>query len=629
LRVEIIKAPAGIGKSSLTANSIANATRYPIEIYAPTHKLAIEWYKNIIKQNPTLKVSIIGGRSHLTINGQPLCKKAKLAQELSNAGLSVFPNLCLRQSGISQEPITCEYYNNCEYIGQFKPADVYIYTHSYLPLARTRLENWIPSIVIIDESFFQQFIQQVKLNAFQLLAENLPDDAVSLCKSVFDSINIGKSAYRVVNKAATDGTLRKAIKALQGIKAGIHPGLSERELKAKLINTAHTKPIVILLKTLLYDRKGQPVVYDAITNNIIINHRKKLLRFSEDTIIKCLDASASQIISNALFKNNIFREIYSPRKAFVTQCYSTRCSTTSLVPEQNNNPKCAKEAKKKLKDIQQLIFRKAENGRKVLVIGPQKIVGNQVQGITSKLKIPTHCDSVHFNGFRGVDRWKDFDVVIVIGRNEPSVKAAEDIARALFAYDFEPLNLVGEWTTEKRGYYTKEGNVGTEVIVHPDHRVQAIVNQLREEETLQAIDRLRLVHASETKEVIILSNIPLEIEVNELRNWNEIMYGSRIERAIALNNGLLPLASEWLATYYPELWSTHHHAAKNDVKRWLTSIKKSQNSNNNFISKMTLFKYKKKRQKTWSWCLSGENDITLVKARLTTLFSDEIAVKTI
>src|ERR1700724_3694091 len=45
------------------------------------------------------------------------------------------------------------------------------------------------------------------------------------------------------------------------------------------------------------------------------------------------------------------------------------------------------------------------------------------------------------------------------------------------------------------------------VRIHPDWRVQAVVEQTREAEMIQAIDRLRVIHSEREKTVYILCNI--------------------------------------------------------------------------------------------------------------------------
>ena len=159
--------------------------------------------------------------------------------------------------------------------------------------------------------------------------------------------------------------------------------------------------------------------------------------------------------------------------------------------------------------------------------------------------------------------------VILVGRNQPPIKGAEEVARAIWFDDPEPLTFAEEWGVEQRPYRVGSGAdaLGVEVLVHPDKRVQAVVEQIRERESTQAIDRLRLIHATSPKEVILLSNVPLDIEVDVFLAWDEIVYGTRLERAWATLRGVMPLSPGWLATRFPELW-TSEAAAEADVRGW-------------------------------------------------------------
>jgi hypothetical protein len=102
------------------------------------------------------------------------------------------------------------------------------------------------------------------------------------------------------------------------------------------------------------------------------------------------------------------------------------------------------------------------------------------------------------------------------------------------------------------------------VKVHPDRRVQAVVEQAREAEMLQAIDRLRLIHSPRKKIVCILCNIPLDIPVDELVTWRELVGDGRLAQALEAceKNGwdALPLAAAELARLFPELWGTEKAA---------------------------------------------------------------------
>ena len=84
------------------------------------------------------------------------------------------------------------------------------------------------------------------------------------------------------------------------------------------------------------------------------------------------------------------------------------------------------------------------------------------------------------------------------------------------------------------------------VKVHPDRRVQAVVEQVREAEMVQAIDRLRLIHSEREKTVVILCNIPLDLPVDELVTWRELVGDGRLVKTLEICEqngwGALPLA---------------------------------------------------------------------------------------
>lgn len=106
------------------------------------------------------------------------------------------------------------------------------------------------------------------------------------------------------------------------------------------------------------------------------------------------------------------------------------------------------------------------------------------------------------------------------------------------------------------------------VSVHPDPRVQAVVQQGREAEMLQAIDRLRLIHTEKRKTVYILCNIPLDIPVDELVTWKQLIGDRRLGDALAECDetgwDAVSLAPRELHRLFPDLWATEKAA-----ERWL------------------------------------------------------------
>lgn len=187
------------------------------------------------------------------------------------------------------------------------------------------------------------------------------------------------------------------------------------------------------------------------------------------------------------------------------------------------------------------------------------MTGNPRKDVLSAITVPANVDLAHFNAIRGMDRWKNVDAIVVIGRNQPPLEEVEAITRSVFLTDDTALQFADDWTTEERGYRMRDekARIGVDVVAHPDTRVQSVLEQLREHESQQAIDRLRLVHAEKPKRVYIVCNVPLDIEVDHLVSLDEMMNGgSRIEQAWNQLDGVMPMKPDWLATRFPDLWKS-------------------------------------------------------------------------
>jgi hypothetical protein len=79
------------------------------------------------------------------------------------------------------------------------------------------------------------------------------------------------------------------------------------------------------------------------------------------------------------------------------------------------------------------------------------------------------------------------------------------------------------------------------------------VEQIRERETEQAIDRLRLIHRDRPARVLLLSNVVVDVTVDRLVGRRELV-PDRLTVAAARLDGVLPLAPKWLAGRCGDLW---------------------------------------------------------------------------
>jgi hypothetical protein len=106
-----------------------------------------------------------------------------------------------------------------------------------------------------------------------------------------------------------------------------------------------------------------------------------------------------------------------------------------------------------------------------------------------------------------------------------------------------------------RGFLTSERvksrNQGVETRTFSDSRIEAVHQQLREAESIQAIARLRLVHNRQRKRVFILSNVLLEVHMDQLVKFDDLM-PDRLEYEF-LKAGNIPLTPLGLQRLRPDL----------------------------------------------------------------------------
>jgi hypothetical protein len=631
MAVIVLKTPAGGGKTTTFATRVAHANKkWRIEVYVPTHALAVEWRDLIKGSNPTRIVRIISGRNHLPPGGKPLCNRHQIAAQVSQAGQSVYTRLCCASSGKR-----CNDYVDCPYINQFNFGHVFIYTHAYLPLDRGILDARMPNLVVIDEAFATACLERITLNIALLRHPALPTAASSLCTDLSNLLQVGTSLHPLITNASKrGGGLRKAVDALRTSAPRPQPGQSDQLVMQTLGSAPNFEPIAKLLEHLQQAFSAKPdlqsVDFDATTGQITVHHRNEITRFQPKSKghpppeIFLLDATASREITEVFFPGATFHEFRAKRMAYVVQCRSSTVSKRSINPNVHTDPKGIAAAAHRLSEIQQLINELSSNGKQLLVVGPTAITGNLSKNVPPLVQVPTHGALAHFAALRGVDIWKDFDTVLVISRNEPSVKDVQDLARAMFYDAAVPLQLSDRWVLQPRGYQLKSEPEGVDVVGHPDKRVQAILGQLRESESLQAIDRLRLIHCTEPKLVVLLSNIPLDIEVDALFTWDELIHGNRLDQAWRAAGDVMPMAPEWLSAVHSDLWPTPA-AAKKDVQRL---VKKGQITNRFSIRKMSpfTFKYWAGGQRRASTCLSWLGDTAAVSATLSGLLGHPVRV---
>jgi len=565
-----LKLPAGIGKTEEYIDFIAHSDAKLIEVYVPTHKLGNDCRQRLIDKgvNPN-NVTVIQGRTYHPEDGTPLCRKYKAAEKFGESGVSTYKSLCRNDAGEQ-----CEYFEGCPYLAQYKPStQVRIYTHAHLPLKRGLLDKELPDFAIIYESFWKEMIDE-KTTSLENISYYINSSKLANC--INNALKKNKPLLQCLRLKYGDDiekVINKAIKSISRHYPDIQPNESEEQITSALTPEFKKSRIIELLLQQLLAELNLPQDRDnSITvryngKKVSIANRKTMTRFTtkqddeggvNHVPVLCADANFCKDIVKLFLPGIKSKTVHVKRKAVVTQIHSNTGAKSRYIPYGNvaADSKIATNCNKHLEDVQQVINNLNAQHSKLLVV-TYKALLKPKDGLPM-LTIPKGCESIHFGGLRGIDTFSDCDAILVIGRQQLPVHAVESIAACLWWDSDNELKLTGERHQEVRGYRLVNGDKkGVKVMCCEDPRAQMVMEQLRECESLQAVDRVRLMHNDVKKHVYLMSNLPLDIDVDNLIKWKDMVSGgSRIEQILASSpNIVLSTSPLLLHVNYPEYFS--------------------------------------------------------------------------
>jgi len=527
------------------------------------------------------------GRDHEAERGNAPCKRHALAKRLGGKVRSVYGAIC------ASDTAQCPYYAECEYLRPYKdyrPA-FRLFAHDHLTLQKA-LNLPRPDIVIVDENSTSALIYSFNFRATALvepgsyLGAESEDDrqkALELGNAVLCALTSEQPLLGALRR--DERCTAKALRALAKLadkppeQPALKPDMAEHELEAaagKLsfhVGSNVGRMLRQLTAELRHDRdEAHGVAYSK--GEIYFHRRKRIIGAPKSVPLLIIDADADLDVNRALFGPTLEGvEIRAQRRGRVTQAKGTVLSKRSLVPENAFEAPGAHQIERaaaRRQAIMDFIRAKSEEGKRVLVV-TNLLVRRAFTGETEK-KLPLSVERggatwTHYGRVLGVNDWSNYDVVILLGREQMPPKEAEKIARAIYCDSAEPLELAGSYRKEIRGHRFRDGSrAGVRVDVHPDRRVQAIVERTRERGMCQAIDRLRLIHGRPDREVYILCDLPLPgVTVDRYAPMSEILAGgTRYQRAWAAK-GILVTAPADLHQIFPDLWPSADAA-----KKWLS-----------------------------------------------------------
>ena len=612
-----IRITTGVGKSDATRAAAANYVReakkrgipHRVAIYVPTHKLGEEARQRFPED---ISTALLQSRTATDIATRaPLCLNLAAVKAAEEIGADVERSAC-RKPRRGGDPILCPFYETCGYQRQkraAKQADIVFAAHQYLYGPPAALTNKV-GVVVIDESFWQSSRSFARLAVDGLDAElqtfpvrdlngerNSDDthhvaDLIGRLKWAVKSSPVGeyltKSAllaagllpcekYENGGSGATAARLEWRRKVDVGLSPGAGEEMCRRQAKqfgflGQLPKRAAMWHAVEELLSSPDDATGRlrteiETTTDGSVLYLRLNGRRDIHERIATLPVIALDATLNLDIVKHFFPRIKFAldlEVQAPHER-VTQVVGLpvgKASLSQLDPGKRRPEEERRVANKRERLLK--VVRRLAAGRRCVVITNKELTP-LFDGAGQNIEI------AHFNAIEGIDRWRNFDVLITIGRPLPSPKAVEDMGAALTG---KPVSLPEQPPSRKGGRpqkmivqnrairLKKGAEVALPCRVFELPEAELIRQVVTEAAIMQAAGRARGVNRSAVNPVevyMVLHDTTVPIAVDAVVQFEDLeptKIDSMIER------GLVPQWGADAAKLYPDLWPTTQAAQK-------------------------------------------------------------------
>ena len=536
-----VKAPAGLGKSTLLLQRIRQ-NNLRSDYFVPSYQLAMEQAARL----PAGTAIAIRGRTHQTENNPPLCAKWESAHCLEKSGLAHRTMFLLcgkidRQTG--KRP--CPYAGNCAYLQQFySKAPIRFYAHEYLPLDSNKLMQRDIDVAVIDETFHDSLEKVKRWSVGELLAQP---------EIIYRDLVNAITEDRLLSMSNAVDVIDGILKADDELESHLHPEMDAATAaqKAKPLLQAQRKPTLFLwnCKKAIESNGVNRLWFRNVDGGSIFAAWVKPIQFiAKETPTAFLDASLVEPIIKRINPDCRIVKIEATRLAHIAQITDSALSYRRL-----------KDDKDYLSSrLLEFIHRQAASNPNGAVIAPLFWIE------AHKYRFPASVKFAHFGGLRGLNTLEHCNWLVQISRYQPPPYAVEQVVRAWFPE--ARLTLPGAYINQQR---TLEAKTGAGALVwahtHPDPRCREVLEAIREQESLQAIDRLRLIHGK-VKQIWLFSNHPLPgIEPDVLATLDNLTLPGRFAEVV-LRDGVAVTDRKALFQRHPDVFPSERSA-----KEYLTN----------------------------------------------------------
>jgi len=555
----------------------------PVALAAPEHKLNNEIARDLVEAG--ISAHVYRGREQPDPDapGERMCREWERAAEIFHAMGDVEKHAC----GKPNSEHVCEFYSVCGSRRQRAATpQVWLVPHASLFHPKPKFIP-SPAVLGIDEKFHDYGVEGTDKPKWLELSA-LTGDRTVPGPGVFSSADLAEISRRThsVLAAHGDGPLRREALIKAGLTADDLRNAQKLEWRRKLDLDDIVKPgmprgaaisackkiakhngLVVKLAR-LWDLLARQVEggqecspwlsVDSIADEVRMAWRKDIHEsWSAPTVV--MDATLQPEIVRQFFPQMTgpVRVSAPMPHTYVRQITDRAMSKAMLIPTEAASERRNQARENNLERLRRLIEARAND------IAPGcgiVICQEKVELALNAGSLPDNIEVVHFNAIRGLNRWSDIALVMVVGRTEPSPRDSERIAGVLFGAEIEsvPADDKGNVRYPKvtRGIRMRDGTGRrVEGNQHPDGRVEAVRWSICESELVQAIGRGRGVNRGPDNplQVDIITNVCLPIEVDETTTWDAIQPSPwDVMRA----RGAIPLGYADQARTYPDLFSS-------------------------------------------------------------------------
>jgi hypothetical protein len=522
-RAIAIRATPATGKTHAILDALkrnVDLTKLRVVYSLPMHKLAHE----IRDRAPEGRIH--RGRRQQDDDDQPMCLDLERAEAVGATGNSVVDLVCK----------TCPHWGNCGWSKQRedKGPGLILWPHQYT------FEEGKADILIVDEHFADAALRFAKVAVANLeetvavpargvthkgrgfggsrydegASADLNDYRAKLRKALAVEGDLSLKTLREVGITQEAATHAKALEHQRADAFSITADMTAREIaiqwerfdaqdarKWAAVWRSIEEQISLERDELHGFRRGKEG--DLHVDTLTVSYSAEVRIGAPHTLI--IDGTASRKIIERFWKLDAFHDLHVnvPDNVEVVQITDRLNGKQELT----NSGRVEKLAR---------LVRHEAIGKKALLI-THKVTEEELQ------KLPEmECDVEHFGNLRGIDKYKDHDVLVIAGRSQPSAEKITEITEAIFYKDAEPL-VRGNYGKALREFRTKGGAVPCETDALIDERCEAVRWMKSEGELVQAFHRLRPIRRTGHVKIVIATNVPLPVRVSKLTTWNDLL----------------------------------------------------------------------------------------------------------